>query len=364
MANRAVHLPGLPPLRIGAGTLLSVVLIGALVHPAFVRAGVDTALIWSVAVGAGMLLSVLVHEAAHAALAWMFGARIEHIALTLMGGHTQYRAEHMSPARSALVSLAGPASNAVLGALFAVTSNALEATQGLGTLLFLLSTLNYALAVFNLLPGLPLDGGRALENLATAMTGRVWLGERIAGWAGRVLAVLLVLGALVQAARAAMSTPGAVVVLVVMLMIAGQLWMGASAALRHARATRHITRRPVAEQLVPVMVVRPATPLAQLPPPGADSPVILVADGPRWLRVEPSLVQGVPSASAAATPVTAVATVSDRIAVVHEDHAAEAMVAALSSGQDLTLLVIDQAGSPRGLWEAGTSQRSAPRLGA
>lgn len=229
-----VRLPGAPPVRIDAGTALSVVLIGAITHP-ILAARVPSptlALLLAGLVGLGMLASVLVHEAAHAAVARAFGAQVDHIALTLTGGHTQYRAARMRSLPAALISAAGPLSNLALGALLALLRGTDAQPTAMGLVVGILSTLNYGLAIFNALPGLPLDGGRTVQHVLAAVTGRPARAEWIAAWTGRVLAVLLVAVAIWQLSAPRGGPIAPVTYAVITVVIASQLWMGASAALR------------------------------------------------------------------------------------------------------------------------------------
>ena len=140
-------------------------------------------------------LSVLVHELAHAGAARAFGWQVREIRLTLMGGHTTFDAAREAPGRSALVSLAGPAANLVLALLGAILLGSLD-PGGLPRLVVeLVTTANLLVGAFNLLPGLPLDGGRVVESLVWAVTGSETRGTVVAAWCGRVISVLVVLWA-------------------------------------------------------------------------------------------------------------------------------------------------------------------------
>src|SRR5699024_10844769 len=115
MTSPTVRLGPLPPLRVSPGTLLTVLLFAVLMYPSLARGGAPPTTAVLLAVGIGVL--VLVHEAAHALVARAFGASVDHIALTLWGGHTQYRTRQMSTLGSLLVSLSGPLSNLLLAGL-------------------------------------------------------------------------------------------------------------------------------------------------------------------------------------------------------------------------------------------------------
>ncbi|MEJ7860293.1 MAG: site-2 protease family protein [Pyrinomonadaceae bacterium] len=135
--------------------------------------------------------SIFLHELAHAIVARMEGVQVVEIVLHPFGGLTRLRHEPDTPRAEFRIAIAGPAASFLLSILFL---GVMEITNLLGTniitpLFFLLSLLNFLLAVFNLFPGYPLDGGRLLRaylwrrgtdlNEATVMTGRC--GQIIAG---------------------------------------------------------------------------------------------------------------------------------------------------------------------------------------
>ncbi len=118
-------------------------------------------------VGAGFVLallgSVLAHELGHALTARRFGIGVRGITLELLGGYTEMDRDAPSPRVDLLVSLAGPAVSAVLGAAAVAATLALPDRTVADQLAFQLAASNVIVALFNILPGLPLDGGRALR---------------------------------------------------------------------------------------------------------------------------------------------------------------------------------------------------------
>jgi Zn-dependent protease len=112
-----------------------------------------------------LLISVLVHELAHALTAKIYGWPTQKIVLNLWGGHTQFESFTASPGRSVLVALAGPAANFVLagGAWLVLGTNSLGSVAEILTNIFMWA--NFLIGVFNVLPGLPLDGGRLVESI-------------------------------------------------------------------------------------------------------------------------------------------------------------------------------------------------------
>ncbi len=129
-------------------------------------------------------LSIFLHEYAHAAVARMEGLRVIDIVLHPFGGITRFRHEPETPRAEFRIAIAGPAASFVLAVLFAMLATAATASSA-DTLVLIAATLavgNFLLAVFNLFPGYPLDGGRVLRaylwrsgrdlNEATILTGR------------------------------------------------------------------------------------------------------------------------------------------------------------------------------------------------
>jgi len=123
-------------------------------------------LIGGFTVGVGLLISIFVHEAAHAVMAQRYGVEVSSLTLWLLGGVAHLEDEAPNPRAEALIAGVGPASSLVLAvgsAVLAGLAALLAAPTLLTAVLIWLAGLNAVLAVFNLLPGAPLDGGRLLH---------------------------------------------------------------------------------------------------------------------------------------------------------------------------------------------------------
>jgi len=179
-----------------------------------------------------LLLSVLVHELAHAGAALSLGMPVKEIVATLWGGHTQFEDDAPTPGRSAAVAVVGPLSNGVLAVLGALALRGIDSGVGRLLAVALLAT-NAFVALFNLAPGLPLDGGRVVEALVWSVTGRRSRGSVVAGWCGRVVAVAVVLWALVW--PFAQGRSPSLFTAVWSIVIASMLWQGASGAIAVGR---------------------------------------------------------------------------------------------------------------------------------
>lgn len=211
-----------------------------------------------------LLLSVVAHEAAHALVGQWRGYRVRRIVADLWGGHTAYDTDDSSPMSSALVAVVGPLANAVLAlagwlALHAVADDREVARLLIGAFVFT----NAFVAIFNLLPGLPLDGGFILDAVVWRLTGSRSAGLLVAGWCGRVLAVLFVAWTVVRPLVRGES-PQTFYVLWSVL-IAGFLWVGAGNAIARAKAGRLFARVRVRDVLRPAAIAPDTALVAQLP---------------------------------------------------------------------------------------------------
>ena len=135
---------------------------------------------------------VLVHELAHALAAGALGVPTAEIKLFVFGGVARIVGEPADAGGEALVAMAGPLASVTLAGLLGLAGSVVGG--GAGDLLALLFVGNLVVAGFNLLPGLPLDGGRVARALVWRLTGRRLLATRVTAWVGRGLAGLLVVG--------------------------------------------------------------------------------------------------------------------------------------------------------------------------
>jgi len=156
------------------------------VHPTVTRYAVAAAFVIL------LYASVLVHELSHCAVARAFRLPVRRVLLYPLGGFSEIEQEPPTPSQELLVSGAGPVISLVLAAL-GYGVDFLASPGGLPrVLLDQLILANLLVGIFNLLPGLPLDGGRILRAGVWKLTGRPAMATIAAAWAGRGLAVLLV----------------------------------------------------------------------------------------------------------------------------------------------------------------------------
>ncbi|WP_380284302.1 site-2 protease family protein [Kitasatospora purpeofusca] len=181
--------------------------------------------------------SVLVHELAHTLVALRYKLGVRRIQLQFFGGVSEIENEAERPWREFWLAFVGPLLSLVLGGVFYLALQAVEVATVPGVLLTGLMVSNLVVAAFNLLPGLPLDGGRMLRAVVWAATGRPMTGTVAAAWAGRALAIAVLVGLpLISSARALdRSRTDTLVDAVLAAVLAAIIWNGATGALRNAR---------------------------------------------------------------------------------------------------------------------------------
>ncbi len=196
--------------------------------------------------------SVLVHELSHCVVARMFRLPVKRILLYPLGGYSEIEQEPPTPGQEFLVSAAGPAVSLGLAAagfgILAVIPNGLP-----HVLIDQLVLANVLVGIFNLLPGLPLDGGRILRAGIWRLTRRPGTATIWAAWSGRGLAVALVLVpfAFFNANFSLLnSTYG-----LWLLVIAAFMWVSAGQAIRAAKMRERLPglqARKLARRAIPV----------------------------------------------------------------------------------------------------------------
>jgi len=186
-----------------------------------------------------LYLSVLVHELSHSVVARGYGLPVRRILLYPLGGFSEIEREPQTPGREFLVSAAGPALSLLLAAGGYGLTHVVSAGTISGTLIVQLTWANLIVGSFNLLPGLPLDGGRMLRAVIWKVTGRPGTSTIAAAWAGRVIALGLFL--LVLAPPVDARIGGDVVTVVWLAVISAFMWTGAGQAIK---ATRFRERLP------------------------------------------------------------------------------------------------------------------------
>jgi Zn-dependent protease/CBS domain-containing protein len=187
-----------------------------------------------------LYVSVLLHELAHCVVAKMYGLPVRRITLYLLGGVSEIEREPETPGREFMVAFAGPVLSLGLAGIGFVASQFIDPFSVIAVLIWQLWFSNLIVGVFNLLPGLPLDGGRMLRAGIWKATRSPTSGTIAAAWGGRALAVVLLV---VPIGLALVSgQPQELTTLLWPVLLAAFIWFGATQSLRSARVRARIPK--------------------------------------------------------------------------------------------------------------------------
>jgi Zn-dependent protease/CBS domain-containing protein len=205
-----------------------------------------------------LYLSVLVHELSHSLVARGYGLSVRRIMLLPLGGISEIDREAPTPGREFTIAAAGPALSLLLGALgwglYQVESAGIA-----GTLIRQLMFANIIVGLFNLLPGLPLDGGRMLRAVIWGITKKPYTATIAAAWIGRILA----LGLLAIPFFTGGLSGGDMVSTLWVIVIAGFMWTGATQSIKATRFRERLPALQARRLGRRTISVSAATPLAE-----------------------------------------------------------------------------------------------------
>jgi Zn-dependent protease len=227
--------------------------------------GISSGGAYLVAFGIAVLLAVslLAHELGHVSMCLALGMQVRRVVIFLLGGVSEIEEEARRPREEYLVAIAGPLVTLLLagvgGALYPLTSR--------GTVLHLvllwLAWSNLLVLVFNLLPGLPLDGGKVLRAGVWQLTRSRLTGTRAAAWCGRGLAVLVVVGSVFLFLEDHIDIAVAMTNVVIACLLGAFIWVGASQALTVAAIHSRLPALRVADLVRPAIEVPADLPVSE-----------------------------------------------------------------------------------------------------
>ena len=150
---------------------------------------------WFLGLVTALLLfaSVLAHELGHSFVALAQGIEVKSISLFLLGGLASLEKESNTPWQAFSVAIAGPLVSVLLFGLLSILGTQLTLSAPAQAILGLLAAINLALAIFNLIPGLPLDGGNVLKSIVWQVTGNQNRGILVASRVGQAFGGLAIL---------------------------------------------------------------------------------------------------------------------------------------------------------------------------
>lgn len=165
-------------------------------HPAW-----DTFTTWTIAIITGILffVSILLHELSHAAVAKLRGIPVRAITLFALGGVAQIEKDAADAKSEFWMGIIGPITSFAIGVVCLLLASLLgwsfaaESVSPPAAMFMWLGFINIALAVFNMIPGFPLDGGRVLRAVVWWVTGDANRSTRIASRVGQLVAFVFIM---------------------------------------------------------------------------------------------------------------------------------------------------------------------------
>jgi Zn-dependent protease/CBS domain-containing protein len=315
---------------------------------------ISTAAAYGVAFAFAVLLyvSVLLHELAHSVLAQWYGLPVRRITLYLLGGVSEIEKEPPTPGKEFMVAAAGPALSLGLAGIGYLADVFLVEGRGVPqVLIWQLWVANLIVGVFNLLPGLPLDGGRMLRAGVWKIARNPGAGTVAAAWGGRILAVVLVAAPFLMAQATGQEID--VRDLIWPLVLASFIWMGASQALRVARIRARIPQvnaRALARRAIPVTAETPlAEALRRAAEERAGALVVVDHEGRPLAIVNESAVQATPEHRRPWVNVGSMAKTLEPSMVLAADLAGEPLIDAMRDAPAGEYLLVERGGEIYGV---------------
>ncbi|MEU9327181.1 site-2 protease family protein [Streptomyces canus] len=313
--------------------------------------------------------SVLVHELAHTVAALRFKLPVRRIQLQFFGGVSEIEKEAETPGREFVLAFVGPLLSLILAGLFYLAMQPVEPGTVPGVLLAGLMVSNLIVAAFNLLPGLPLDGGRMLRAVVWKITGKPMSGTIAAAWVGRALAVCVLIGLplLTQSGALGSSAEDNVGMDTVMdallaAILAAIIWTGAGNSLRMARLREHLPdlrARTLTRRAVPVETDTPLSEaLRRANAAGARALVVVDAEGTPLSLVREAAIVGVPEHRRPWVAVSGLAQDLTDGMRVSAELAGEDLLDALRATPATEYLVVEQTGEIYGVLSAADVERA------
>jgi Zn-dependent protease/CBS domain-containing protein len=310
----------------------------------------------SLVFAAALAASVLLHEVGHTVVSKVVGLPVRRIVVFLLGGVSEIEGEASRPRDEFAIAAAGPlVSLALAGGCWAVSL--LPAAQSASAvLLLLLAWSNLVIAVFNVLPGLPLDGGRLLQALIWMMGSSRLTAIRIAAWSGRGVAALLALAIVFGNAIIGGNSPADLVSVgstVMGFAVAAFLWLGAGQALQMAELNARAESLRLGELLRPSLYLPAQTPVSeavrQAAETGAGGIVVIDGQGRSRALVDESQIAQIPADRRPWTSVSQVARELQPGLILAEDLAGEQLIDTLRAHPASEYLVVGGDGVARGI---------------
>ncbi|MEU1197726.1 site-2 protease family protein [Streptomyces sp. NPDC005813] len=313
--------------------------------------------------------SVLVHELAHTVAALRFKLPVRRIQLQFFGGVSEIEKEAETPGREFVLAFVGPLLSLVLSGVFYLAMQTVDPGTVPGVLLAGLMISNLIVAAFNLLPGLPLDGGRMLRAVVWKLTGKPMSGTVAAAWFGRALAVSVLIGlplltqsGMIGDAPDDIGGMDTVTDALLAAILAAIIWTGAGNSLRMARLREHLPElraRSLTRRAVPVETDTPLSEaLRRANEVGARALVVVDADGEPLSLVREAAIVGVPEHRRPWVAVSGLAQDLTDGMRVSAELAGEELLDVLRATPATEYLVVEESGEIYGVLSAADVERA------
>ncbi|WP_330456841.1 site-2 protease family protein [Streptomyces sp. NBC_00820] len=313
--------------------------------------------------------SVLVHELAHTVAALRFKLPVRRIQLQFFGGVSEIEKEAETPGREFVLAFVGPLLSLVLAGIFYLAMKPVEPASVPGVLLAGLMISNLFVAIFNLLPGLPLDGGRMLRAVVWKITGKPMSGTVAAAWVGRALALAVLVGLPLLNQSGVLGGDGedvsgmdTVTDALLAAILAAIIWTGAGNSLRMARLREHLPElraRTLTRRAVPVETDTPLSEaLRRANAAGARALVVVDADGNPLSLVREAAIVGVPEHRRPWVAVSGLAQDLTDGMRVSAELSGEELLDTLRATPATEYLVVEQTGEIYGVLSAADVERA------
>ncbi|MFJ6751048.1 MULTISPECIES: site-2 protease family protein [unclassified Streptomyces] len=313
--------------------------------------------------------SVLVHELAHTVAALRFKLPVRRIQLQFFGGVSEIEKESETPGREFVLAFVGPLLSLVLAAVFYGGMQLVEPRTVPGVLLAGLMISNLIVAVFNLLPGLPLDGGRMLRAIVWKCTGRPMTGTVAAAWVGRALAIAVLIGlpllthtGALGNARPEIGGADSLTDALLAAILAAIIWTGAGNSLRMARLRERLPElqaRNLTRRAVPVETDTPLSEaLRRANDSGARALVVVDRQGEPTAVVREAAIVGVPEHRRPWVPVGTLAQDLKEGMRVPTEIAGEELLEFLRATPATEYLVVEETGEIYGVLSTADVERA------
>ena len=308
--------------------------------------GVGAAVLLALAFAVVLGLSVLLHELGHCLVAVHLGLPVRRVRLYLFGGITEIARTPARPAHEGMVAVAGPVVSAVLAVLPFGLWLLLEPDTPLRLLVAQIAVANALVAVANLLPGLPLDGGRLLRAAVWALTRRRNAGTRAGVVGAGLVATGLVWWALMGLAD---GVDDRWLRLAACVLMAWFVAAGAGTELAAEQRRQWPSDLRVAELVLPVLQLPAESPVADALTASAGRGVVLVrADGVAVGLLDPQAAQRLAETAPLAPAERAAEPIRPETVLLDSDPGEEVLERVRTTAA-WQFLVVDAEGRPTGV---------------